>query len=171
MSTDWGAVSSWVATGISVTVFGAGTVRAMWNRPQVDWALTGEMRWPGQMTDTRLTGKGTVSNFGDGDAHRVTLHVRRGSYDPDVLCTSPLLKPGDALEFELSVDADSYDATTVWVTWTSPPIRRRREKTSSKMLVHDHMNQTDTMRQRRVNRKAVIAFVERDLEQGPTAAN
>jgi hypothetical protein len=68
--TNWGAVSSWVAAGISVTAFGASTVRAIWNRPQVDWALMGLMKWPNYHIagNYRLEGLATISNFGDGDA-------------------------------------------------------------------------------------------------------
>jgi hypothetical protein len=162
--TDWGAVSSWVAAGISVTAFGAGTGRAIWSRPQVDWALTGDMGWPGKLTDMTLVGNGKIFNFGDGNAHRVTVHVQRGSCKPGVLGTSPLLKPGDAIEFDLNVHADDYETSVVWVTWTSPPIRRNREKTSRRIPVRDPFSQSDVMQQRLDNHKKIVAFVQRDIE-------
>lgn len=128
--TDWGAVSSWVAAGLSITAFGAGTVRAWWNRPQVDWALTGLMKWPNYDRPgfNWLEGIAKVSNFGDGNAHRISVHIHRGTAElSQVIATSPLMKPGDDLEFPIGVGADHWDNTHVWMTWTPPPIRRRRE--------------------------------------------
>jgi hypothetical protein len=142
--TDWGAVSSWVAAGISVTVFGAGTARAWWNRPQVDWALSGELGWPNYSDPEAkwLQGKLALSNFGDGPAHRVSVHIQRSHYKAGVLATAPLLKPGDALEFETGVHAEDFKSTHVWATWTAPPIRRRRERTSQRLAISEQVTLT-----------------------------
>lgn len=153
--TDWGAVSSWVAAGISVTAFGAGTVRAIWNRPQVDWALTGEMKWPnrGSVPDDEkgrvwLETLATISNFGDGDAHRVSVHIHRGDApESQILATHPLLKPGDKLDINVGVLAQHWDNTHIWLTWTSPPIRRHREQSSPRLLVSEHLEQSKGMRE------------------------
>jgi hypothetical protein len=144
MATDWGAVSSWVAASISVTAFGAGTVRAWWNRPQVDWALGGELRMPRHPHSDWLEGALTISNFGDGPAHRVSIHIQRGGRPPiQVVATAALVKPGDSFEFFTGVMLYEFESTHMWASWTPPPIRRRRERTSAKLLIADTVTLSD----------------------------
>jgi hypothetical protein len=136
------AVSSWVAAAISVAAFVAGIIRAWWNRPEVDWTLTGHMGWPNKSNPAAawLEGGGVVSNFGDGAAHRVSVHLQRGNSDSDVVGTTPLLKPGDKLEFAFGVRAEDWDTSHLWMTWTPPPIRRRRELTSRRFPIHKYLD-------------------------------
>lgn len=143
--TNWGAVSSWVAAGISVTAFGAGTVRSIWNRPQVDWALRGEIGWPHyhQPGSFWMEGMASFSNFGDGPAHRVAVHIHRGDAElSQVLASSPLVRPGEAIEFTAGCVPNDWDSTYLWVAWTPPPIRRHRERTSTKLLAPEHLELT-----------------------------
>jgi hypothetical protein len=124
--TNWGAVSSWIAAAISAGAFGGTTARAWWYKPMVDWSLTG-----------------------DGIAHRVAVHVRRGDApESQVLKTSPLMESGDTLDFTVGCMNEHWDTTVVWVTWTPPPIRRRRERTSEKLLIAEHLEQSLLMRER-----------------------
>jgi hypothetical protein len=63
-----------------------------------------------------------------------------------VIATHPLLKPGDKLDFELGCGAQHWDNTHVWVTWTPAPIRRHREKTSPRLPISEHLDQSEIMR-------------------------
>ncbi len=94
--TDWGAVSSWVAAGLSLGALGVTVGRSWWTRPQVDWSLRGELKWPNyaQPEATFMEGRAEFLNFGDGPAHRVSVHIKRAHYDEQVMATSPLVKPG-----------------------------------------------------------------------------
>jgi hypothetical protein len=165
--TNWGAVSSWIAAAISAGAFGGTTARAWWYKPMVDWSwpdpgwlsqvdqfsgsgqsLSGLMKAP-QGRPNWLEGQATIANFGDGIAHRVAVHVRRGDApQSQVLKTSPLMQSGDTLDFTVGCSNQHWDTTVVWVTWTPPPIRRRRERTSKQFLTAEHLEQSDLMRQR-----------------------
>ncbi|MGD9620611.1 MAG: hypothetical protein AB7G47_10110 [Mycolicibacterium sp.] len=150
--TDWGAVSSWVAAGISMATFGAGTIRAWWNRAEVEWALSADLkmgRFGGE--STWMEGSGTFLNFGDGPAHRVSVFIHRANTNAkksQLLATSPLVKPGDVVEFDFGVSIEHLDDTHVWVTWTPPPIRRRREVSSPRIALKDHVQLSDNAGQR-----------------------
>jgi hypothetical protein len=114
----------------------------------VDWSLSGLMKAPQQMPYW-LEGQATIANFGDGIAHRGTVHVRRGDApQSQVLKTSPLMQSGDTLDFTVGCMNEQWDTTVVWVTWTPPPIRRRRERTSQKLLIAAHLEQSELMRRR-----------------------
>jgi hypothetical protein len=65
-----------------------------------------------------------------------------------MLCTSPLARPGDKVEFKTGVFMEHFDNTYLWVKWSAPPIRRRREKTSAKMLMSDHVTLSDNAKAR-----------------------
>jgi hypothetical protein len=96
-----------------------------------------------------LQGDATVSNFGDGIAHRVAVHIHRGDApESEVIATSPLMRPGDKLDFMPGCINEHWDTTVVWITWTPPPIRRRRERTSQRLLIAEHLGQSDLMRER-----------------------
>lgn len=152
---DLGTVSSWVAAAVSIGAFAATAGRAWWYRPHVDWALSGEMNWPPDRGIPFLSGKGVLSNFGDGNAHRVTVHVQRGNkFNPAVLTTSPLLRPGESVSFDISCPVEMWESAVVWVTWTPPPIRRRRESTSSRFSIADHMEQSEVMKDKMSRRAA-----------------
>lgn len=143
-----GTISSWVAAAISLATVGFSTARAMWNRSIVDWVLVGEMQTPvtGSIGSS-LRGKAVVSNIGDGDAHRVTVYIGpRAHTDAEVLARSPLLKPGDSLEMNIDVGELVYDHTSIWVTWTYPPIRRHRQKKSPEMPLNKHLNESQLLR-------------------------
>jgi hypothetical protein len=114
----------------------------------VDWSLSGLMKAP-QDRPHWLEGAATVSNFGDGIAHRVAVHIRRGDApEPQVIGTSPLMKPGDTLDFVVGCVNEHWETTVVWITWTPPPIRRRRERTSQRLLIAEHLEQSELMRRR-----------------------
>jgi len=82
-----GTISSRVAAAITLATVGFSTARAIWNRPIVNWTLVGEMQDPSRgSTGSYLRGKGTVSNFGDGDAHRVTVHTSPRGRTPKARC-------------------------------------------------------------------------------------
>src|SRR5258708_7890325 len=120
---NWGAVSSWVAAGLSAATFGAGSVRTWWDRPQGDWALDGLLKARGR-----------------GPAHRVSVYIRRGdSPETQTLASVSLVKPGDSIQLKFGVFAEHWDDTYLWVKWTPPPIRRHREKTSGKLPVSQHV--------------------------------
>jgi hypothetical protein len=138
-----GTISSWVAAGIALATVGLSTARAIWNRPIVNWTLVGEM----QTVGSYVRGNGTVSNFGDGDAHRVTVYLSPSAAHPEgeVLARSPLLKPGDSLEIDFNVGELVYDYTSIWVTWTNPPIRRHRQK-KSEMPLNKHLPESESFR-------------------------
>lgn len=61
------------------------------------------MKWPNynRAGIYRREGLASVSNFGDVDAHRVSVHLQRGDYEPQIIATHPMLKPGDKLDFDL----------------------------------------------------------------------
>jgi hypothetical protein len=73
---------------------------------------------------------------------------RRGRITPADIAFSPLMQPGDTLDFKVDCVLDDWETTVVWVTWTAPPIRRRRERTSQKFLIAKHLNLSDAMRER-----------------------
>ena len=165
--TNLGAVSSWVAAAVSVATFGAGTARAWWNRPQVDWALDGKLSWPNsdRPGHTWLEGGGTFTNFGDGPAHRVSVHIHRGDApQTQMLASASLLRPGEAIQFKFGVMAQHWDDTHVWVTWTPPPIRRRREQTSAKLAIDQHVELTDSAQRR------MAKWIEEQAEMDALAA-
>lgn len=147
----------------------------MWNRPIVNWTLDGEMQTPSTGSiGTHLRGKGTVSNFGDGDAHRVTVYISPKAAHPEgeVLARSPLLKPGDSLEIDINVGELMYDYTSIWVTWTNPPIRRHRQK-KSEMPLNKNLTESQLLRihidQRRreqeEGQKALDSIRQRTLQE------
>ena len=148
--TDWGAVSSWVAAALSLGALGVTVGRSWWIRPQVDWSLRGELKWPNYDRPgfTFMEGQAEFANFGDGPAHRVSVHIKRGHYNEQVLATSPLVKPGDGIAFTAGCGAGILDDTHVWVTWTPPPIRRRREVSSPRFLLKDHVTLSDIATQK-----------------------
>lgn len=124
---DAGTVSSWVAAAISLSSVGGAAAWSWWSRPQIDWLPAGHLRVRDR-GDGWFKVVGSVSNFGDGNAHRVSVWIRRAKrYQPDRLATSPLLKPGEALEFEANLHFDCLHEAEMWMTWTPAPIRRRRE--------------------------------------------
>ena len=146
--TNWGAVSSWIAAAISAGAFGATTARAWWYRPMADWSLSGLMKAP-EHIPRWLEGQASIANFGDGLAHRVAVHIHRGDApESQVLKTSPLMRPGDTLNFAVGCMDKHWDTTVVWMTWTPPPIRRRRERTSKRLLIAEHLEQSDLMREK-----------------------
>jgi hypothetical protein len=117
---------------------------------QTDCQLTlvGEMQTPSTFTTaTHLRGNGTVSNFGDGDAHRVTVYICPTAAPPgyEVLARSPLFKPGDSLEIDINVGELVYDYTSIWVAWTNPPIRRHRQK-KVEMPLNKHLTESQLLR-------------------------
>ena len=169
-----GTISSWVAAAITLATVRLSTARAIWNRPIVNWTLVGEMQNPSTVsTDIYLRGKGTVSTFGDGDAHRVTVYIgpRAAHPEGEVLARSPLLKPGDSLEIEFDVGELMYDYTSIWVTWTNPPIRRHRQK-KSVMPLNKHLtesllfrNHIERRREQEEGQKALDSIRQRTLQE------
>jgi hypothetical protein len=147
---DVGAISSWVAAGISLGALAVTTGRAWWSRPQVDWSLSGKLGWPHyeQTGFHWLEGSAAFSNFGDGPAHRVSVHIQRDGRTPQILATAPLVLPGSAVEFTAGCIAAHLETTHVWVTWTPPPIRRRREVKSQVLRLRDHVTLTDNAERR-----------------------
>lgn len=134
-----------------MTAFGAGTVRAIWNRPLVDWSLSGAIGWPSSSPESSwMEGKGLkFSNFGDGPAHRVAVHIHRGNAKlSQVLTTAPMIDPGEAIEFTAGVSAEHWDSSYLWITWTQPPIRRHRERSSARLLMPEHLDLTDYAKDR-----------------------
>jgi hypothetical protein len=175
--TNVGAVSSWVAAGVSVATFGAGTLRAWWNRPQVDWTLEGKLGSSdlrGRHGSPWMKGTGTFTNFGDGPAHRVSVHIHRGgTAKTEMLGSASLLRPGERIQFEFGVSADQWDETYLWVTWTRPPIRRHREATSARLPVAEHIELNESAkrdmaawREERAEMEALAAdFIEGEQER------
>ncbi|MDO3126502.1 hypothetical protein P5V43_05225 [Mycobacteroides abscessus subsp. bolletii] len=87
---------------------------------------------------------GSLSNFGDGNAHRVTLWLQRArQYDAQALAEVSLLRPGDTTTFQFNVAAEDWSETELWVTWTPPPLRRRSEVTSRRYRAEDVFELTD----------------------------
>jgi len=120
------------------------------DQPIVTWTLDGEMQTPPTVSPTPVThlrGKGTVSNFGDGDAHHVAVYICPKAAPPgyEVLARSPLLKPGDSLEIDINVGELVYVYTSIWVTWTPPPIRRHRQK-KFEMPLNKHLTESQLLR-------------------------
>lgn len=147
---DSAAISAWVAAfaafiSLAATTFTIG--RAWWLRTQADWSLLGEVRHPhGQ--GNMLEAKCKLSNFGDGDAHRVAVHLRRAEQFESFVCaTTALLRPGDVFEFNFMVRIADWQRAAVWVTWTPPPIRRRRQLISGHLHPHECLTPTDLARQ------------------------
>lgn len=122
---DWGTLSSWIAAAISLTSLGGVIVRAWWNRSMVDWEFAGEVR-PAQ---GGLRFAGTVSNFGDGPAHRVVVYVHRPGADrAERIGFAAFVEPGTGVEWSTVLTLDDLDdGATLSVGWTPPPIRRRSE--------------------------------------------
>ncbi|WP_433524024.1 hypothetical protein ACQPZ2_01945 [Nocardia pseudovaccinii] len=52
--------------------------------------------------------------------------------DVRVIGAASLLRPGDKLDVHIAVEVSDWTAglSEMWVTWTPPPIRRRRVQTS-----------------------------------------
>ena len=114
----------------------------------VDWSLSGVMQALHERPSL-VQGHATFSNFGDGIAHRVVVRIHRGDApEHEVIAFSPLMQPGDTLDFKVDCVLDDWETAVVWVTWTAPPIRRRRERTSQKFLIAKHLNLSDAMRER-----------------------
>ncbi len=118
-------MSSWIAAGISFASLAGGVVgRAWWNRSTVDWEFAGEVT-PAQ---GGLRFSGTVSNFGDGPAHRVVVYVHRPGSDAERIGFVAFIEPGSAVEWSTVLTVDDLDGdATLSVGWTPPPIRRRSE--------------------------------------------
>ena len=158
-----GALSSWAGAVVSILTVGGGAIRSWRRRPLVDWILTGAMDSPTELTQTWLQGEVTVANIGDGDAHRVAVHI--GPRFPDrsqILERRPLLKPGDSITTRIGAADTNYDNTAIWVTWTDPPIRRHREQTSRHMLLAEHITENPRVRVHIDNREAVREWVAND---------
>lgn len=123
-------MSSWIAAGISFASLAGGVVgRAWWNRSTVDWEFAGEVT-PAQ---GGLRFSGTVSNFGDGPAHRVVVYVHRPGSDAERIGFVAFIEPGSAVEWSTVLTVDDLDGdATLSVGWTPPPIRRRSEVESAR---------------------------------------
>ena len=81
----------------------------------------------------------------------------------------PAHAASDTLDFTAGVHADGWDTTVIWVTWTPPPIRRRREQTSTRLLIAEHLNQSDMMRDHMRKRSASDMLrdeIQKGREQG-----
>ncbi|WP_147291882.1 hypothetical protein [Corynebacterium amycolatum] len=139
---DFGTVSSWVAAGISFASVGGAALWSWWNRPLVDWSFTGELSNPSR-DGKRLIIYGSCGNFGDGNAHRVSVWIHRDAeYREQKIATSPLLRPGDSLEFETSLRFEDFCNAVVFVQWTPAPIRRRTERRSARFRVASEFEPT-----------------------------
>jgi len=134
---DWGTYTSWIAAAIAVLTYSATLFRAWWNRPIADWAFTGKLNGPRPESDWLHVEEATVSNFGDGNAHRVSVWLQRApAATPECIATIPVLKPGDTFELKKSmVRVDHVETAEVWVTWTPPPLRHRKPDTSTRHLL------------------------------------
>ncbi|MFI6779066.1 hypothetical protein [Nocardia sp. NPDC050412] len=140
---DWGTYSSWGAAGISAGVLGVSVWRDWWHRPLADWSVSGRMVSVSQMPSVSgafrpndsyyVFGMASVVNFGDGDAHRVSVNLRdRPGADVRIIGAASLLRPGERLDVHFAIEVSDWTASLseMWVTWTPPPIRRRRVQTS-----------------------------------------
>lgn len=140
---DAGTVSSWVAAGISLSSVGGAALWSWWNRPVIDWLPSGNLgrnRKPGNWVHL----DGSMGNFGDGNAHRVSVWYRRSPrHEPERISTSPLLKPGDSIDFQTHVHLDTLDQSVVWVTWTPAPLRHRSECTHEPLLIEEEFELDD----------------------------
>ncbi|ALC05957.1 hypothetical protein CDES_07760 [Corynebacterium deserti GIMN1.010] len=108
-----------------------------WNRPKVDWLFTGKIANPSQDRQ-QLVIRGDCGNFGDGNAHRVSVWIQRSSkVESERIATAPLLRPGEAVSFETTMHIAGLDRASVFVRWTPAPIRRRNERTSESYSTRD----------------------------------
>lgn len=145
---DWGTISSWIAAAIAVLTYALTVFRSWWNRPQIDWLFTGDLRYPDQRGDW-LEVKGTLANVGDGNAHRVTLWVHHNErWTQERLHTVALLRPGDTTDFVCPVHVKNIETTELWVTWTPPPLRRRSEDTSPRRPLVELFRASDLAHQK-----------------------
>lgn len=128
---DWGTLSSWIAAGISFASLGGVVVRAWWTRSTVAWEFAGVVL-PAQ---TGMRFEGTVSNFGDGPAHRVSVYVHRAGGEAERIGFAAFVEPGSAVEWSTVLTFDDLDDATLSVGWTPPPIRRRSEVESPRWLM------------------------------------
>lgn len=143
---DLGTISSWVAAGISFTSLAAGALWKWWTRPTVSFLWKGVYRNPSQDKRHLLAG-GTVGNYGDGNAHKVSVWIRRGpQYEAQRVAVAPLLCPGDTLEFETSLSIDQLDFAQLWVEWTPAPLRHRTERTTQPELLQEVLSPSDFLR-------------------------
>lgn len=126
---DWGTLSSWIAAGISLASLGGVVGRAWWTRSTVDWEFVGEVN-PAR---SGMRFAGTVSNFGDGPAHRVSVYLHRASGETDRIAFAAFVEPGDSVEWSTVLTFDDIDdGAELSVGWTPQPIRRRSEVTSAR---------------------------------------
>lgn len=134
---DLGTVSSWVAAAISFASAGGAVLWSWWNRPKVDWLFTGKIVNPSQDRQ-QLVIRGECGNFGDGNAHRVSVWILRSpAVEAQRIATTPLLRPGETMAFEATMHVGSLDRAEVFARWTPAPIRRRNERTSDSFLARD----------------------------------
>jgi hypothetical protein len=141
---DWAAVTSWIGAGVALATAILTIGREWWRRPQVDWTISGEVSQPDRLVPHSVEAVCIVSNFGDGNAHRVSVHVQRGDAPrASIEASSPLLRPGDNVKVTFRAAVVDWPDTTVFITWTPPPIRRRKEHTSEPQRVADLTHPTE----------------------------
>lgn len=143
---DLGTISSWVAAAISFTSLAAGALWKWWTRPTVSFLWKGDYRNPSQDM-IRILAAGTVGNYGDGNAHKVSVWIRRGpQYEAQRIAVAPLLRPGETLEFEASLRVDQLDFAQLWVEWTPAPLRHRTERTTQPELLRNVLSPSEFLR-------------------------
>jgi hypothetical protein len=141
-------VTAWIGAGVALATAVLTIGREWWTRPQVNWTISGEVSQPDRLVPHSVEATCTVSNFGDGNAHRVAVHVRRGATRrASTEATSPLLRPGDDMRVTFRTVVGDWSDTTIFITWTPPPIRRRKERTSEPQRVEPLTVPTDRARE------------------------
>lgn len=151
--TDGGVgTASTVATLISTVITLLGRA---WNRPKVDWLLSG---WashaspvPTQNGRQKVIVFAELWNAGDGPAFNVRLSQKIGkssvgwSTPEELDGTIPWavkdpavaqIKPGDKGEYVLRVMVDEWDREEITVRWERPPLWRRRTYRQTLRLAH-----------------------------------
>lgn len=145
---NWATLSAWIGAAVALATAIATAGREWWTRPMADWTVTGDVSQPDGLGPDVVRASLTVWNFGDGNAHRVSVYVRRGERcPPERKATSPLLRPGDSVAVAFGALTADWPSTTIFITWTPPPIRRHKEHTSEPLRVESETVPTDRARQ------------------------
>lgn len=131
-----------VATLVSTVVSLA--ARA-WNRPRADWGISGwtSIGNPPDQSSAKVIVFAELWNLGDAPAFNVRVSsadvpvsVGWGEGRPDVgmdrlrptVPTIAAIRPGESGRIVLRVILDSWDSAVLEVRWSSPPLRRGRER-------------------------------------------